>query len=41
MVRKAFDQGFISIIRLDAILLIIGGIVAAILIKTGGQSDIK
>ncbi|MBZ5963546.1 MFS transporter [Leuconostoc gelidum subsp. gelidum] len=38
-VRKAFDQGFISIIRLDAMLLIIGGIVAAILIKTGGQGD--
>ncbi|WP_446880908.1 MFS transporter [Leuconostoc falkenbergense] len=36
-VRQAFDYGFINVIRLDAILLIIGGVVAAVMIKTGGN----
>lgn len=36
-VRQAFDYGFINVTRLDAILLIIGGVLAAILIKTGGN----
>jgi EmrB/QacA subfamily drug resistance transporter len=34
-VRQAFDHGFIGILHLDAVLLIIGGIAALVLIKTG------
>ncbi|GFH39766.1 MFS transporter [Lactococcus insecticola] len=41
IVRVAFDQGFIQILRMDAIFLIIGGIIAIVLIKTGGKSSTK
>ncbi|MGR8822824.1 MFS transporter [Leuconostoc citreum] len=36
-IRQAFDYGFVNIMRLDAILLIMGGVLAALLIKTGGN----
>ncbi|MFT8966755.1 DHA2 family efflux MFS transporter permease subunit [Leuconostoc suionicum] len=38
-IRLSFNRGFISIMHLDAVLLIVGGIIAAILIKTGGNDN--
>ncbi|ADG41013.1 MULTISPECIES: MFS transporter [Leuconostoc] len=40
-VRRAFDSGFKDIMHLDGMLLIIGGIVALLLVKTGVQGQKK
>jgi hypothetical protein len=39
IVRGAFDNGFVQIMRIDAGLLILGGILALLLVKTGGRKS--